>query len=82
MGSCDAPITYSGPDSNSSVVQGHCTDNAHNIGTGTFAFKYDATAPTMSHTIIPATPNSNGWYSGNVTMQFLDMGLVPECILW
>jgi len=45
-GSCDSPVTYSGPEGTGLSVSGHCTDGAGNQGTGAFGpFKYDAAAP-------------------------------------
>ena len=46
--SCDAAIPYSGPDSATASVTGHCTDAAGNVGSGSASFKYDATAPTIT----------------------------------
>lgn len=38
---------YSGPDSVAVVVTGSCHDVAGNVSSGSHAFKYDATAPTL-----------------------------------
>lgn len=40
--------SYSGPDNASASISGSCWDNAGNVGTGGFPFKYDSTAPTVS----------------------------------
>jgi hypothetical protein len=67
--SCDGPTTYNTPDGSGLSVQGHCTDKQHNVGTGTFAFNYDSTPPT----IIGApttTPNANNWYKSDVDIKF------------
>lgn len=39
---------YAGPDGAPASVTGACTDNAGNVGTGLFSFRYDATAPGLS----------------------------------
>jgi hypothetical protein len=40
---------YGGGDSPSAAVAGSCRDHAGNVGGGTFSFKFDATAPTLSN---------------------------------
>jgi hypothetical protein len=68
--SCDAPKTYSTPDSASASLSGTCLDRAGNRSAGaTFGFKYDATAPASSAT--PSRqPNANGWYRASVSVSF------------
>jgi hypothetical protein len=39
--------TYAGPDSPNASVSGSCSDNAGNHTAASFAFKYDATPPTL-----------------------------------
>jgi hypothetical protein len=51
VASCAPSSLYSGPDSATASVSGDCTDNAGNVGTGTFAFKYDATGPGITITL-------------------------------
>jgi len=46
LAGCSA-ATYSGPDNGAAAVSGTCNDNAGNVGAGTFAFRYDATPPTL-----------------------------------
>ncbi len=46
--SCDAPVTYNGPDGSNITVTGSCIDNAGNIGSGSFTFNYDAIPPTVN----------------------------------
>jgi hypothetical protein len=59
--------SYNGPDNASALLSGTCTDNAGNTSNGAFAFKYDATAPTI--TCVTRTPtNANGWNSSDVTV--------------
>lgn len=38
---------YGGPDTATGVVGGSCTDNAGNVASASFSFKYDATAPSL-----------------------------------
>jgi hypothetical protein len=54
IASCTSP-SYGSPDSGSASVAGSCTDNAGNVGNGSFALKYDATAPTVAYSAHPAT---------------------------
>jgi hypothetical protein len=69
VASCDAAKSYSGPDSAVAVVSGSCRDNAGNSGVGSFALKYDATAPQATAT--PGRqPNANGWYNAAVSVAF------------
>ena len=67
--SCAVPKTYEGPDSPATSVTGTCVDKAGNIGTGSLALAYDATAPAGS-----ATPSRagdvNGWYNRPLTVSF------------
>lgn len=44
---CDEPVVYSGPDTATASVSGSCTDQAGNSASASFAFKFDATAPTI-----------------------------------
>ena len=66
---CDPGAVYDGPDSATASVSLDCTDNAGNEGSGSAAFKYDATAPSADATAAPA-PNANGWNKTNVTVTF------------
>jgi hypothetical protein len=52
---CNAPKTYSGPDSATASITGKCTDAAGNVGSATPSFKYDATKPTISISVPSAT---------------------------
>jgi hypothetical protein len=49
---------YLGPDNPGAVVSGTCRDNAGNVGTGSFALKYDATPPTVTH--VRTKPRKHG----------------------
>ena len=66
---CDPGAVYDGPDSATASVSLDCTDNAGNEGSGSAAFKYDATAPSANATAAPA-PNANGWNKTDVTVTF------------
>ena len=65
IASCSS-ATYSGPESASGSVNGTCTDNAGNVGSGSYgSLKYDATAPTVNAS--PArSPDRDGWYTSPV----------------
>ena len=66
---CDAPVTFSGPDSASVPVAGACRDKAGNSGSGAVTLKYDSTKP--SATAAPSRPpNANGWYAASLTVSF------------
>jgi hypothetical protein len=55
VGACSS-AAYSGSDTPSAAVTGACTDRAGNEGRGTFSFRYDATAPSVSN--VRATPGN------------------------
>jgi hypothetical protein len=57
--SCAPASTYAGPDTLSASLPGQCSDRAGNEGSGSFALKYDATAPTVSI----VTPPSGASYT-------------------
>jgi hypothetical protein len=68
VASCTSP-NYGGPDTASATVSGSCTDVAGNVGTATFAFKFDKTPPAV--TPRPSRPpDSNGWYNHPVAVGF------------
>jgi hypothetical protein len=61
---------YGGPDSGSASVTGTCRDVAGNVSAaGSFALKYDATAPSASATAARAA-DANGWYNHAVSVGF------------
>src|SRR3954451_25241481 len=65
---CDAPVTYSGPNSATASVTMHCAAKGE-VGTATRSFKYDSTPPVTTATLDPPSPNGlNGWYVGPVTL--------------
>lgn len=43
---------YAGPDNFAAFVSGSCSDNAGNIAASSFAFKYDATGPSVTTTTV------------------------------
>jgi hypothetical protein len=62
--------TYSGPDTASASVSGHCTDNAGNVSAPmTTSFPYDGTGPSIS-TSASRGPDANGWYNHPVDVTF------------
>jgi hypothetical protein len=68
IASCAQPV-YSGPDDGNANVGGTCTDKAGNTASGSFALKYDATAPSVNAS--PARgPDANGWYNHSVAVAF------------
>ena len=66
IASCST-TTYSGPESASGSVNGTCTDNAGNVGSGSYGgLKYDATAPSVNAS--PSrSPDRDGWYTSPVS---------------
>ncbi len=69
MSGCDAPKTYSGPDSASASVSGSCRDVAGNSATPSLALKYDAAAP-LANSTPSRVPDANGWYNHALTVSF------------
>jgi hypothetical protein len=69
IASCTS-TTYTGPDSATASVLGHCTDNAGNTSADVaFNFKFDATAPTgVALSVTAGTMGTNGWYTSDVTV--------------
>ena len=61
--------SYGGPDSAAGSVTGTCTDVAGNVGRGSLALKYDATAPTAAGAA-DRQPDQNGWYNHALTITF------------
>src|SRR5205823_10452477 len=68
--SCVAPKSYGGPDNASATVDASCLDNAGNVGFGSFALKYDATAPKVTGASPARPPDANGWYNHPVAVDF------------
>src|SRR5206468_3949638 len=67
---CDSAVIYSGPDSGGATVTGTCTDAAGNVGSATYSFKYDATAPAITFTGQSPAKNGNGWNNTDVTLSW------------
>jgi hypothetical protein len=67
---CDAPKTYSAPDSATASISGTCLDRAGNQSLPASAvFKYDATPPVTTAT--PSRqPDRNGWYRAPLNVGF------------
>ena len=69
LDSCDAPRSYTGPDSASASVTGSCRDRAGNAAPRSFGLRYDSTAPQV--TAAPGRPpNANGWYNAPISVGF------------
>jgi hypothetical protein len=49
IANCSPVSGYGGPDNGVGSITGSCRDNAGNAGAGTFSFKYDATAPSITN---------------------------------
>ena len=45
---CGESAPYGGPDTAAGLTRGECADRAGNVGGGTFAFRFDATPPTIA----------------------------------
>jgi hypothetical protein len=69
LDTCDAARSYAGPDSASTSVGGACRDNAGNTASGSFGFRYDATAPQTSATA-SRVADANGWYNHGLIVSF------------
>jgi hypothetical protein len=68
--SCSTP-TYDGPDAAIASLSGSCRDRAGNTsGSGSFAFKYDATAPEVTEPVPSRPPDRGGWYNRPVSFAF------------
>jgi hypothetical protein len=64
-------VTYSGPDSGGAAVSGTCRDHAGNVSAaGSFALKFDATAPAVTGAAPDRGPDSGGWYTKPVNVAF------------
>ncbi|HEV3478929.1 MAG TPA: hypothetical protein VG144_05720 [Gaiellaceae bacterium] len=69
LDACDAPRTYSGPDSATAAVTGSCRDRAGNAAPRSVVLKYDATAPQATATPSRAA-NAQGWFNAPLTVSF------------
>jgi hypothetical protein len=70
LASCGAPQTYEGPDSLLAVITSTCLDKAGNVGLGSMALKYDATAPQVGGASPDRAPDANGWYNRALTISY------------
>jgi hypothetical protein len=67
IASCTQP-SYQGPDTAATSLTGSCSDRAGNASdTSSVAFKYDATAPTISASL-DRGPDSGGWFNHSVKL--------------
>jgi hypothetical protein len=66
---CSVDDSYTGPDGSGLTVNGSCTDNAGNVGTGTStAFDFDDTNPTITFVSRLPAANGYGWNNSAVTV--------------
>ncbi|MDF2752206.1 MAG: Neogenin, partial [Gaiellaceae bacterium] len=70
LASCVPPQEYGGPDTVFGVLTGTCRDNAGNVGLGSLAVMYDATAPQVDGASADRAPDGNGWYNRPLTVSF------------
>jgi hypothetical protein len=68
LAGCDPAESYSGSDSPSATLTGTCSDKAGNSASGSYSFKYDATAPANVSAAAARTPDHNDWYNHAVTI--------------
>ena len=73
IASCTTPAAYTGPDTASASVSATCKDNAGNLGSGSFGFQFDATAPTNVAAAADRIPDHNGWYNHMLTVTWTGM---------
>jgi hypothetical protein len=69
IASCNSPVAYGGPDTNSTSVGGSCTDRAGNSSSDSFVVKYDTHAPVTVATPTPS-PNGAGWYKAPLSISW------------
>ncbi|MBM3925359.1 MAG: HYR domain-containing protein [SAR202 cluster bacterium] len=70
VASCDPDFDYTGPDGSAASVSASCTDTSGNVGSVSYGFMYDATAPTGVSGVASRAPNHNGWYNHSVGISF------------
>jgi large repetitive protein len=70
VASCPNSTTYSGPDSAAAVPGAACTDRAGNSASTSFPLKYDSTAPVADSAAPGRSPDVNGWYNHQVTINW------------
>jgi hypothetical protein len=61
--SCDAPKSYSGPDTQSTTLSGTCKDKAGNTDAASRTLRYDATAPILTDAVPRRAADRAGWYN-------------------
>lgn len=69
IASCTS-TNYNGPDTAGTTITGSCSDNAGNTGNGSYALKFDDTAPTVSSANFSRGPDANGWYNHALGIAF------------
>jgi hypothetical protein len=76
--SCVQPDDYAGPDNGSAAVVGTCFDRAGNVGAGTLALSYDATAPQLTGAHADRQADANGWYNRPLVVEFSGVDPVSQ----
>ena len=62
--------SYAGPDSGGAMVTGTCTDQAGNVGSASFALKYDSTPPAVTSATPDRPPDAGEFYNHKVVVTF------------
>jgi hypothetical protein len=70
IASCPSSATYSGPDSGAAAPGATCTDQAGNSASASIALKYDSTPPVAGSASPARSPDVNGWYNHEVTVNW------------
>jgi hypothetical protein len=76
--SCVQPDDYTGPDNGSAAGVGTCFDRAGNVGAGTLALRYDATAPQLTGAHADRQADANGWYNRPLAVEFSGVDPVSQ----
>ena len=81
---CDDPTNYSGPDGRSIELEGHCTDNAGNEGTGEVTFNYNSTrfAPFFSYSLTISDDTVNAGSDVTATAATNNTSVVQVTFSW
>jgi hypothetical protein len=69
IASCSS-TTYNGPETGGTTLNGTCTDNAGNTGSGTYGMRFDTTPPGGVTANLARGPDANGWYNHPLGITF------------
>jgi hypothetical protein len=69
LASCTS-VTYSGPDTGGTTLNGSCIDNAGNTGSASYGLKFDASRPSATAASMSRGSDANGWYNHAVGVAF------------